>query len=249
MSLLETRTLTCRRGGRLVLDRVSFALDGGEALLLSGANGSGKSTLLRCLAGLLPPAGGTILWQGRDISQAPDAHRARLAWLGHHDGLTQALTTVETLRYASGLDGLAAAPAARRIERALNAFAIAPLADVPVRLLSAGQRRRVALARLLVSPAPLWLLDEPTTGLDGDSTAALELALARHRAGGGLVVVASHLALDLPAPRELALDEPDYPPDTLPPDILPSDPSDRPTGTATIPGDQSGATDQNGPVP
>ena len=207
MSLLEAHDLSCRRGRHTVFSAISLALDGGEALLLTGPNGSGKSTLMRCLAGLLPPAGGTVLWRGGEIRLTPGAHRARLAWLGHHDGLTPALTVAETLRYAAGLDGLAAAPAARRIARALDGFAIAALADRPVRLLSAGQRRRVALARLLVSPAPLWLLDEPTIGLDADATAALELAMTRHRAAGGLLVLASHLALDLPSSRELALND------------------------------------------
>lgn len=186
--MLEARALACRRGGRPVFAEVGFALRPGDALLLQGANGTGKTSLLRLLAGFARPAGGTILWQGREIAREPAEHAQRAHLVGFADGLKGLLTVAENLAFAATLLG-APAPA---IGPALEAFALDGLADRPARLLSAGQRRRLALARLLAVPRPLWLLDEPGIGLDRANRDRLERAIARHRLEGGIAVVASH---------------------------------------------------------
>lgn len=203
MSLFEGRDLLCIRGERRVFAGLDFTVPAAGALLLTGANGSGKSSLLRLMAGLLQPARGTLRWADQAISADPEAHRARLHYLGHLNAVKPVLTTTENLSFWAGLAGGQGTP-----ERALEGFALGPLAEVPGRLLSAGQERRVALARLLASPAELWLLDEPTVGLDRDSLARFAAAIAGHRGGGGRVVVATHTPLDIPDAKILALDAP-----------------------------------------
>lgn len=202
MSLFAGRELRCVRGERAIFDGVDFALDRGEALLLTGANGSGKSSLLRLMTGLLRPAGGVLLWQDASIAEDPDAHRTRLAYVGHLDALKPVLTAAENLAFWTGLSGQAAV---RPVDAALDAFGIRALAAVPCRFLSAGQKRRVALARLCVRPAELWLLDEPATALDAGAQARLGEIVARHRAGGGLVVAATHADLGFGGARTLDL--------------------------------------------
>lgn len=200
--MLEAQDLACLRGERVVFAGLSFTLAPGEALLLVGANGAGKSSLLRLLAGLIPLAEGTLLWAGEEAMADRAAHARRLRYLGHADALKPALTARENLGFFARLWG-------GDVEPALAALDLLPLADLPARVLSSGQRRRLALARLaLVSPlapAPLWLLDEPTVGLDTASVARLGALLARHRAGGGLVIAATHLPLPLPHAAELRL--------------------------------------------
>ena len=180
------------RGERLVLRDVSFAVGRGGALLLLGPNGSGKSTLLRVLAGLRRPDAGGVAWCGQDVREGG------VAYVGHLDGVKPGLTAAENLAFA-------AAVGQGEVAGALEALGLAALADLPARMLSAGQRRRLALARLLVSGAGLWLLDEPTLGLDAASVARLGGLLAAHRAGGGAVVAATHLPLPLDCPQELRL--------------------------------------------
>ncbi len=209
MALFEARDLDCRRGGRDVFAGLSFSLAAGGALLLTGANGTGKSSLLRLMAGLLQPVGGAILWDDESIAEEPAAHAGRLHYLGHLEAVKPVLSAAENLRFWAALRGHSA-----DIGAALEHFSLAALAEVPGRLLSAGQRRRLALARLLASPAELWLLDEPSVGLDHASVGKLAEAIAQHRAGGGRVVVATHTALDLPDAQPLALD--DLPPPPLP---------------------------------
>ncbi len=180
------------RGERLVLHGVSLAVAPGGALLLLGANGSGKSTLLRVLAGLQRPAAGRVTWAGRDLADKA----APVAYLGHLDAVKAGLTVAENLAFAAR--GRASGPA-------LAAMGLGGLQDVPARMLSAGQRRRLALARLALSPGGLWLLDEPTLGLDADAVARLGGLLAAHRARGGVVVAATHLPLPLPGAADLRL--------------------------------------------
>jgi heme exporter protein A len=196
--LLQAVGLAAFRGERLVFRDVDFALAAGEALLLTGRNGSGKSTLLRLLAGLLRPAAGSLLWDGQDALADPTVHARRVAYVGHQDAVKPALTATENLRFAARLTG--GDPAA-----ALAALGLEALADLPARMLSAGQRRRLALARLALSRAPLWLLDEPTLGLDADSVARFGGLLAAHRAGGGTLVAATHLPLPVAEAAELRL--------------------------------------------
>ena len=199
-ALFQARALDCERGGRLVFAGLDFALSAGGALVLRGANGSGKSSLLRILAGLLRPAGGSLEWAGAPVSEDPEAHRARLHYVGHLDALKTALTVAENLAFWAGLRGSAAGVGA-----GLDHFGLGELADMPARYLSAGQRRRAALARLVASEAALWLLDEPTVTLDEASVAALGRAMAAHRAAGGIVVVATHGALEIAEARNLDL--------------------------------------------
>ncbi|HLI12190.1 MAG TPA: heme ABC exporter ATP-binding protein CcmA [Alphaproteobacteria bacterium] len=200
MSLFEGSGLSCVRGERMVFAGVSFAVAAGEALLMTGPNGSGKSSLLRLAAGLLRPAEGRILWAGRPISDDPEAHRARLCYVGHQDPVKPVLSVRENLAFWSRLRGRHA-----RVDEALERFGLAALAVIPGRFLSAGQRRRLNLARLLVAPAQLWLLDEPTVGLDAEALKALEAALATQRAQGGVVMLATHTPLDIPGARTLDL--------------------------------------------
>lgn len=201
MTLFEGRDLTCVRGEREVFVGLDFALPEGGALLLRGPNGSGKSSLLRLMAGLLAPARGALAWGDRPVSADPEGHRARLRYLGHQDAVKSDLSAAENLAFWSAThghsrDGVAAA---------LDRVGLVRLADVPVRLFSAGQRRRLALARLFLAPAELWLLDEPTVGLDEDSVVRLQDGLDGQRRDGGRVVIATHTALDLPGADRLDL--------------------------------------------
>jgi len=189
---LEVTDLACRRGGRRVFERLSFALGGGALLALTGPNGSGKTTLLRALAGLGRAEAGTIAWRHADI-----------AWLGHLDGLKGDLTVFENIDVAERLRG--AAPERARIDGALASFDLTALAARPVRTLSAGQRRRAALARVAASRANAWLLDEPFNALDAASQKSLRTVLARHLGEGGLAIAATHVPLDIAGVRTLEL--------------------------------------------
>jgi heme exporter protein A len=196
--MLEARDLACLRGERVVFAGLSFTLEAGGALLLVGANGAGKSSLLRLLAGLLHAAEGALLWGVEPALADRAEHAKRLRYLSHQDALKPALTARENLLFFARLWG-------GEVEAALAALDLGPLAELPARVLSAGQRRRLALARLALAPAPLWLLDEPTVGLDTASVGRLGALLARHRAGGGMVIAATHLPLPLPGATELRL--------------------------------------------
>jgi heme exporter protein A len=196
--MLEGEDLACWRGERAVFAGLSFRLAPGGALLLTGANGAGKSSLLRLLAGLIPAAEGRLLWEGEDALADRVAHARRLRYLGHGDALKPSLTASENLDFYARLWGGEAAPA-------LAALGLAELADLPARVLSSGQRRRLALARLALGPAALWLLDEPTVGLDAASVERLGALLAAHRGRGGMVLAATHLPLPLPDAGELRL--------------------------------------------
>ncbi len=190
------------RGDHLVFSELSFRLEPGGAVVLIGRNGSGKTTLLRLIAGLMPRAAGDVLWAGEEALADLPSHGERLAYLGHQDALKLGLTAAENLALWARVprDGRASA-----IEAALAAVGLEDLAHLPARMLSAGQRRRVAIARLLVSDAVLWLLDEPTTALDTASVARLGGLAAAHRAAGGMIVAATHLDLPLPGAVEFSL--------------------------------------------
>lgn len=200
---LVAESLACRRGGRLVFSGLSFRLPPGGALVLTGPNGSGKSSLLRVLAGLLPPQAGQLAWQGQPVEGGGDAYRRAIAYVGHLDAVKPTLSAADNLAFWASLMGASAA--GERVEAALAGFGLTDLAGLPGRYLSAGQRRRLSLARLLMSDARLWLLDEPTVALDTVSLGLLEVAIAGHRATGGLVVLATHAPPDLAAPDSLDL--------------------------------------------
>jgi heme exporter protein A len=196
--VLAADDLAARRGGRVVFAGLSLRVAPGEAMLLLGPNGTGKSTLLRVLAGLLSPAAGRVTWDGMELVEDAAAHGARSRYLGHLDAIKPALTPREDLAFWARMRG-------GDPDAALAALGLSALAGLPCRTLSAGQRRRLALARLMLGDAPLWLLDEPTLGLDLASVARLGRLLAAHRARGGIVLAATHLPLPLPDARELSL--------------------------------------------
>jgi heme exporter protein A len=181
--------LAIARGGRLLVSGLDLSLAPGEALLLTGPNGAGKTSLIRCLAGLLPPFEGRI--------DNPFA----VALAGTEPALKPEQRLGAELGFWARLDGADAAARARAVE----AMALAPLLELPCGWLSAGQRQRAALARVIASGAPLWLLDEPSAMLDSASTARLETALAAHLAQGGLAIAATHQPLAIPGARTLAL--------------------------------------------
>jgi heme exporter protein A len=201
--VFAAENFACRRGGRLIFHEVNCAVPRGGALVLTGANGSGKSSLLRLFATLLTPAAGRLLWGGVPVDADLAVFRARLLYVGHLDAIKPALGVRETLVYWAQLRGAAVSLA----DAALDAFGLAPLADWPCRWLSAGQRRRLALARLIACPAPLWLLDEPTAALDSDGEERLLAALDAHRAAGGRVALATHQPLPLAGAQTLALED------------------------------------------
>ncbi len=196
---LEANRLACVRGGREVFAGVSFSIAGGEALLVTGPNGAGKSSLLRMLAGLIRIAGGHVALAGAGPEQTvpEQAH-----YLGHHDALKPSLTVRENLRFWVGYLGGASAP-----DAALAALGLERLADLPAAYLSAGQRRRLSLARLVAVRRTIWLLDEPNSALDRDGQERLAGLMRDHLAGDGLIVAATHGPLGLEPAKDLKLGE------------------------------------------
>ena len=198
---LKGDNLVCSRGGREVFADLNFSLSGGQALVVTGRNGAGKSSLLRMIAGLVHLAGGRLALEGGE----PDASIAEQAhYVGHQDAVKPSLTVGENLqfwaRYLGGAD--------RPIGPALTAVDLAPLANLPAAYLSAGQRRRLSIARLVAVPRPLWLLDEPTSALDVPSQNRLADLMRDHLAGGGMIVAAAHGPIGLERARELKIGAP-----------------------------------------
>ena len=196
--MLRVHDLAIARGGLPVLEGLSFAVAGGEAVILRGPNGVGKTTLLRTIAGLQPPFAGRV-------EMAPET----LAYAGHADGVKPTLTVTENLAFWAAMFGTA------RVDAALEAFDLTALADRAAMHLSAGQKRRLGLARIPITGRPLWLFDEPTVSLDTASTARFAAVVQAHCAGGGAAIVATHIdlgiagrALDL-APFRAALPGPE----------------------------------------
>jgi len=198
MAMFLAENLFVVRGDRILFDGAGFALAPGGALLLLGRNGAGKSTLLRIVAGLRRPDAGNLSWDGTDIFADPLAHAGRLSWLSHLDAIKPGLSARENLAFAARTRG-------GNIPEALGRMGLADVADLPVRMFSAGQKRRLALARVMLGERPLWLLDEPAVGLDAASIEGLALALAQHRGGGGMVIAATHQDLPLPGAAVLRL--------------------------------------------
>ena len=184
--------LACIRSERIVFAGLNFSVAPGGALLLTGPNGSGKSSLLRLMAGISHPAAGKISWRGKSIADEPEGFFRDLHYIGHRDAIKPALSVRENLEFFSALR-----PGTRDIGGALERMGLAPLADLPARTLSAGQTRRVALARILACPAPLWLLDEPTVALDQASVDRLQTAISTHRRSGGIVVASTNVPLEI----------------------------------------------------
>jgi heme exporter protein A len=195
---LSAQALNCQRGGRSIFEELGFSVAAGEALIVTGRNGAGKSSLLRMIAGLLRIAGGTLSLSGGDPERSigEQAH-----YLGHSDALKPALSVEENLAFWIAWLGGSGAP-----HDALAAVGLDMLAELPAAYLSAGQKRRLSIARLVAVKRPLWLLDEPTSALDTASQAVLLELMRAHLAGGGMIIAATHLPLGLDASRELKLE-------------------------------------------
>lgn len=205
---LEIAGLTCARGDRPLFSGLDVDVGPGELLHVTGGNGSGKTTLLRTISGLSRPAAGEIRWRGHSLPALGDEYRREIVYVGHLDGVQGELTPAENL-YALACSADAHEPASgRRISDAIARLGLDGLGALPAKVLSQGQRRRLALARLLLAQRPLWILDEPFTALDARSCALMNEILASHLAGGGIAVVSSHQRLEITArvTRRLDLD-------------------------------------------
>jgi heme exporter protein A len=204
-ALLEARDINAWRGDRHILRDVSFSLRSGEFLRVTGPNGVGKTTLLRVVCGLLPPESGKLEWRGTRVVSTNDEYHADMAYLGHLNALKPDLTARENLRF---LAGLRQSFTDSDIDTALDRVGILSRGDLPSRSLSAGQKRRLALARLLLSEAVLWILDEPVTNLDSAGVVLVEELVREHVGRGGLALAAAHQRLldDEPALKRLELD-------------------------------------------
>jgi heme exporter protein A len=199
--MLTAHGLACVRGERRLFSGLDLAVGTGEWLHVQGENGAGKTSLLRILAGLAPAADGEIRWQGEPIRALAEDYRRELLFLGHHGAVKEELSALENLQLAAALDGGHLDD--RAALSALHRFGLRGREELPVRFLSAGQKRRVLLARLVTRQARLWILDEPFTALDVKAVDMLSALIAEHAAGGGIAVLTSHQALPLAGGRSI----------------------------------------------
>ncbi len=195
MTSFSGKKLTCVRSGRIVFTSLNFMISQGEVLYLKGPNGSGKSTLLRLMAGILRPSNGALTWNNNDIHDDEGLFRSRVHYVGHQDAIKAGLTVEENIRFWVEMNYCMKEKYS--IQTALKVFSLDNLSTLPARFLSAGQRKRLNLARLSATYAPLWLLDEPTNSLDSDSVRILSRAISDHQQNGGMVAIATHEDLDL----------------------------------------------------
>ena len=193
-TLLEATDLAIFRGEHCLFSKLSLAVGSGQVLQVSGDNGSGKTTLLRGLCTFVPLEAGAVTWRGTTLPDKRDLFYSELTYLGHHEGLKGDLSVLENLAASASLSGADG----DRIPEAIEQVGLVSQAELPCRSLSAGQRRRVSLARLLVSRTPLWILDEPLTSLDIHGKTLVERLLVEHVSNGGLVVYTTHQPLSLP---------------------------------------------------
>lgn len=203
--LLQVVDLFCERDDRVLFEHLSFNVFPGEILQVEGQNGSGKTTLLRILSGLSRHYEGDILWRGTSVTDSADVFRRELLYFGHQAGVKAVLTPEENLAWYAALDS---GIDLKQIPKALHAVGLKGFEDVPCHMLSAGQNRRVSLARLYISRAPLWILDEPFTAIDKKGVATKEALLLEHASRGGTVLLTTHHELDLSRHvRRINLDE------------------------------------------
>ncbi len=193
--MLEISNLACTRGDHLLFSDLSFSLSAGELLQIEGANGSGKTSLLRTLCGFMMPSAGEIFWRGQNIRELDEEYNAEMIYLGHLNGVKDELSALENLRISTALAGCAADD--QQVIAALRRMGLRGRETLPVKVLSQGQRRRVALARLLFGHAPLWLLDEPLTALDVGAVGLMQELIAGHLAGNGMVIYTTHQPLEV----------------------------------------------------
>lgn len=197
--MLEAVNLGCVRGDRRLFKGLNFSLAAGELIELRGPNGSGKTSLLRIISGLASPAEGEVRWQGESISALEENYSRAVAYLAHQNGVKDELSALENLRISSGVAGNALSKS--EAEQILEKVGLSRQQHLPARSLSAGQRRRVALGRLMTSKAPLWILDEVLTSLDDAAIKLSRRFISDHLAKGGLAIIATHQDLDLAAER------------------------------------------------
>jgi heme exporter protein A len=209
---LQIRALACRRGARRLFSGLELSASPGTLIEVSGANGSGKTSLLRVLAGLAAPERGELSWAGIRSTDDPQAWRSRIAWLGHAMAVRDDLDAAENLAFADALAGEAPGQdrvqprVHARVQDALGRLGIDHRAGVPARLLSAGQRRRVALAGLVLTRRPWWILDEPFSALDRAATQVLVELIEEHLVNGGIVVLTTHQVIRIDAPYRITID-------------------------------------------
>jgi heme exporter protein A len=203
---LTAENLVGVRGERLLFEKLSFKLSNGSVLYLQGANGSGKTTLLRTICGLSKPYEGNINWCGEDINALAEEYSKHVLYIGHLPGIKEDLTALENLQFSLSLSG--ADTSAEKAIEALKLLGLAKGLNLPTRMLSQGQKRRVALARLWLQELPLWILDEPFTALDAGATELLKQKIEAFANGGGMVVMTTHqdVALNVPKLEQLRLD-------------------------------------------
>lgn len=199
-ALIEAIELTCIRDQRILFDKLHVKLDTGEILQIDGINGAGKTSLLRILCGLLPPQEGNIYWRGEEIERCRPVYYRDLLYIGHSPGIKEELTAQENLSFYQSLGRQQG-----EIDEALDQVGLYGFEDVPVRHMSAGQKRRVALARLWLSAVALWILDEPLTAIDRQGVVNLENRMQQHIDEGGSVILTSHQSLTLSSVEHLRL--------------------------------------------
>ncbi|MFO7541889.1 MAG: cytochrome c biogenesis heme-transporting ATPase CcmA [Thiobacillus sp.] len=204
-AVLSAHDLACERSERVLFKGLGFELGAGEALLVRGGNGHGKTSLLRILCGLSQPAAGEIRWRGEPIAREHEQYCQEMAYVGHANGIKDDLTPLENLRLAAALDGRELDMKAA--EAALHQVGLSRCLDLPARVLSFGQRRRVALAGLITAGALLWILDEPLTGLDVNGVAMVENLIRDHVVSGGMAIMTTHqpLALEGVSPKSISV--------------------------------------------
>ncbi len=201
--MLSAHGLSCVRGERRLFAQLDLAVDAGQWLHVRGENGSGKTSLLRLLAGLAHPADGEVRWCGQPIQESDSPYRKQLLFFGHHGAVKEDLSALENLSFAAAMDG-AALPEAQALA-ALARVGLRGREDLPIRVLSAGQKRRVMLARLATRSAKLWVLDEPFTALDTKAVDLLATLITEHLAQGGMAVLTSHQTMPLPSGQVVQL--------------------------------------------
>lgn len=193
--MLEVSNLACSRGDHRLFSGLSFTLHPGQIMQVQGANGSGKTSLLRTLCGFMMPDEGDIIWCGESIRELDEEYYAEMLYLGHLNAIKDELSAVENLRISAGLSGMELDE--KEAMSALRRMGLHRRERLPTKVLSQGQRRRVALARLLVSDAKLWILDEPLTALDVGAVALIQELVAKHLARHGMVIFTTHQPLEV----------------------------------------------------